>query len=62
MTSQIPCSLSTLNKPSLDLLDYVQNPEIFDVKDGFMDLFTKSGLGVEINEEILKEGQKIGHN
>ena len=45
-----------------DLLDYVLNPEIFDIKDGYIDLFQKPGLGVEINEEKLREGQKIGHN
>ncbi|SER00807.1 galactonate dehydratase [Hyunsoonleella jejuensis] len=64
------CANATIQESSLgihynkgfDLLDYVKNPEIFDVKDGFMDLFTQPGLGVEIDEEILKEGQKIGHN
>ncbi len=45
-----------------DLLDYVLNPEIFTIKDGYIDLFTKPGLGVEINEEKLKEAQKIDHN
>ncbi len=45
-----------------DILDYVLNPEIFDVKDGHIDLFQKPGLGVEINEEKLLEGQKVGHN
>ncbi|WP_339706609.1 galactonate dehydratase [uncultured Kriegella sp.] len=45
-----------------DILDYVRNPEIFNVKDGHIDLIQKPGLGVEINEEKLVEGQKIGHN
>ena len=45
-----------------DLLDYVLNPEIFDIKDGYIELFQKPGLGVEMNEEKLREGQKIGHN
>ncbi len=45
-----------------DLLDYLDNPEIFDVKDGYIDLMDKPGLGVEINEERLKEAQKIGHD
>tara|TARA_R110002012_G_scaffold55353_1_gene141291 strand:+ start:10249 stop:11409 length:1161 start_codon:yes stop_codon:yes gene_type:complete len=44
-----------------DLLDYVLNPEVFDIKDGYIDLFQKPGLGVEINEEKLREGQKIGY-
>lgn len=45
-----------------DLLDYVLNPEVFNIKDGYIDLFQKPGLGVEMNEEKLREGQKIGHN
>uniref|UniRef100_UPI00192E41D9 galactonate dehydratase n=1 Tax=Mucilaginibacter pedocola TaxID=1792845 RepID=UPI00192E41D9 len=45
-----------------DLLDYVANPEIFKITDGYIDLFTKPGLGVEINEDALKEAQKVGHN
>lgn len=45
-----------------DLLDYLDNPEIFDVKDGYIDLLDKPGLGVEINEERLEEGRKISHD
>ncbi|MFK7834075.1 MAG: galactonate dehydratase [Winogradskyella sp.] len=45
-----------------DLLDYVKNPEVFSVKDGYLDLMSKSGLGVEINEKKLREGRKIIHN
>jgi galactonate dehydratase len=45
-----------------DLLDYVANPEIFKITDGYIDLFEKPGLGVEINEAALLEAQKIGHN
>ena len=45
-----------------DLLDYVLNPEIFNIKDGYIDLFQKPGLGVEMNEDKLREGQKIVHN
>jgi galactonate dehydratase len=45
-----------------DILDYVLNPEVFDVKDGYIQLFKKPGLGVEINEEKLREAVKIGHN
>lgn len=45
-----------------DLLDYVLNPEVFDLEDGYVQLFKKPGLGVEINEEKLREGVKIGHD
>ena len=43
-------------------MDYVLNPEVLEVKEGYIELLTKPGLGIEINEDILKEGQKIGHN
>ncbi len=45
-----------------DILDYMKNPEIFNLKDGYIDLLTKPGLGVEMDEEKIKEGAKIGHN
>ncbi|RRQ47993.1 galactonate dehydratase [Maribacter algicola] len=45
-----------------DILDYVLNPEVLQVKEGYIELLTKPGLGIEMNEERLKEGQKIGHN
>lgn len=44
-----------------DLLDYVSNAQIFEVKNGFIDLFKQPGLGVEINEKALLEAQKKGH-
>jgi galactonate dehydratase len=55
-------SLGIHYNKGFDLLDYVTNPEDFEVKNGYINLFTKPGLGVEINEEKLKEAQKIGHN
>jgi galactonate dehydratase len=45
-----------------DILDYMSNPEVFDVKDGYIDLLKKPGLGVEIDEDKLREAQKIGHD
>ncbi|WP_298484625.1 galactonate dehydratase [uncultured Maribacter sp.] len=45
-----------------DLLDYMENPEIFNLEDGYIKLLEKPGLGVSINEEKLREGNKIGHN
>lgn len=60
------CSNAVIQESSLgihynngfDLLDYLENPEIFKVEDGYIPLITKPGLGIEINEEKLKEGQK----
>lgn len=44
-----------------DLLDYVTNPEVFEFKDGYIDVFNGAGLGVEVNEEKVREMAKIGH-
>lgn len=45
-----------------DIVDYVMNPEVFDLHDGYIKLFQGPGLGIEINEEKLKEGQIKGHD
>ncbi|MFK5972851.1 MAG: galactonate dehydratase [Flavobacteriaceae bacterium] len=55
-------SLGIHYNKGFDLLDYMNNPEVFEVKDGFIPLLKKPGLGVDINEEKLKEAQKIDHN
>ena len=55
-------SLSIHYNKGYDLLDYVLNPEVFDLKDGYISLFENPGLGVDINEEKLKEAAKIGHD
>ncbi|HEA21271.1 hypothetical protein LCGC14_1180970 [marine sediment metagenome] len=55
-------SLGIHYNKGFDLLDYMDNPEVFEVKDGYIDLLKKPGLGVDINEEKLREGHKIGHN
>ena len=45
-----------------DILDYILNPEVFDLKDGAVDLFKRPGLGIDINEEKLRYEDKIEHN
>ncbi len=45
-----------------DLLDYLVNKDIYDYKDGFIDIPTKPGLGVVINEEFVIEMDKKSHN
>ncbi|MGB6153245.1 MAG: galactonate dehydratase [Pricia sp.] len=55
-------SLGIHYNQGFDLLDYMDNPEVFEVRDGYIDLLKKPGLGVSIDEGKLKEGQKIGHN
>jgi galactonate dehydratase len=44
-----------------DLLDYMNNPEVFEFKDGYIDVFTGPGLGIEVNEEKVREMAKAGH-
>ncbi len=38
-----------------DLLTYMKNPEVFDVKDGYVEALTGPGLGVEIDEDKVRE-------
>lgn len=38
-----------------DLLDYLEDPTIYQYRDGFIDLMTGAGLGVTIQEEYVKE-------
>lgn len=45
-----------------DLLDYLENPEVFNVKEGCVDRPTLPGLGIIINEDKVREMAKIGHN
>ena len=45
-----------------DLLDYMSNPEIFKYKDGFIEAVQGPGLGIEVNEEKVKEAAAVGHN
>ncbi len=41
-----------------DLLSYMKNPEAFDVKNGYVDALTAPGLGVEIDEDKVREMAK----
>ncbi|MGW8194571.1 MAG: galactonate dehydratase [Desulforhopalus sp.] len=44
-----------------DLLDYLADPEVFTYKNGYVDIPTAPGLGIEINEEVVREGAAGGH-
>jgi len=55
-------SLGIHYNQSNDLLDYVKNPDIFKYKDGYLRILDKPGLGIEINEDKVREMAKIGHN
>src|SRR3990172_477243 len=45
-----------------DLLDYLADPKVFKFKDGYIDLPKSPGLGIEMNEEKIRERARIGHN
>lgn len=45
-----------------DLLDYIKNPEVFEFRDGYIHLFDGPGLGIEIDEEKVREMAKEGHS
>lgn len=42
------------NSATADLLTYMSNPSIFDVSDGHVDAPTAPGLGIELNEELIR--------
>jgi galactonate dehydratase len=44
-----------------DLLDYIKNPEVFDYADGFVKIPSGPGLGIEVNEDYVKERAAVGH-
>lgn len=45
-----------------DLLDYLKDPSIYQYHQGFLNLMTAPGLGVEINEDFVKEAAKSDVN
>lgn len=45
-----------------DVLDYLTDPNVFKYQDGFVPLLKAPGLGIEINEEKVREMAKVGHN
>lgn len=47
---------------SMDLLDYLSDPAVFDVEDGYIKRNDRPGLGIKIDEEKVKEADKIGHD
>lgn len=48
-------SLGIHYNKGFDLLDFVKNKEIFQYKNGFLDIPTKPGLGIEIDEELVEK-------
>lgn len=46
----------------IDLTDYLINKEDFKIDNGYINLSSKPGLGVEIDERVVTEMTKKGHN
>lgn len=55
-------SLGIHYNKGFDLLDFAENKEIFQYKDGFVDLPTKLGLGLIIDEDKVKAVAMEGLN
>lgn len=55
-------SLNIHYNESNDILDYITNREVFEYHDGYVAIPQGPGLGVEIDEEYVKERAKIGHD
>ncbi len=51
-------SLGIHYNKGFDLLDFVNNKEIFEYKEGYVELPTKPGLGLDLNEELIEEISK----
>ncbi len=45
-----------------DLLDYLADKSVFEYKNGFVKIPDGPGLGIEINEEVVKKMAATGHN
>ena len=45
-----------------DLLDYIENKDLFQFENGFIKIPEGPGLGVKVNKEKVLEAAKIGHN
>ncbi|KAM3476141.1 hypothetical protein MY5147_003365 [Beauveria neobassiana] len=46
------------NVGGYDLLSYIKNPEIWQVEDGYVNLMTGPGLGIEVDEQRVMEASK----
>jgi galactonate dehydratase len=44
-----------------DLLDYVSNPEVFEFKNGMIEMLKRPGLGIEVNEDYVLAQSLNGH-
>ncbi|NGY05928.1 galactonate dehydratase [Solimonas terrae] len=49
------------NTQQYDLLTYLQNPEVFSINDGFVAALTAPGLGIQVDEERVRDAARGSH-
>ncbi|MFT2621712.1 D-galactonate dehydratase, partial [Escherichia coli] len=54
-------SLGIHYNESNDLLDYIRDKNVFAYEDGYVKIPQGPGLGVEINEEYVRQRAEVGH-
>lgn len=54
-------SLGIHYNESNDLLDYIRDKNVFSYEDGYVKIPQGPGLGIEINEEYVKQRAEVGH-
>jgi galactonate dehydratase len=45
-----------------DLLDYLTDPAVFEYENGSVRFPSAPGLGIDVNEAVVREAAKVGHN
>lgn len=45
-----------------DLIDYLNNPDVFAHQDGYVAVLKDPGLGIELQEEKIRDAARVGHN
>lgn len=55
-------SLGIHYNQSNDLLDYLKDPSVFNYETGYVNIPSRPGLGIEINEEQVRKMAREGHN
>ncbi len=45
-----------------DLLDYLKDPGVFAYEDGYVPILEGPGLGIEVDEEKVREATRVGHD
>ncbi len=55
-------SLGIHYNQGLELLDYLVDPEPFRIQDGYIERLTGPGLGVDIDEAVVRQASEQGHS